>query len=310
MKKVLLTGATGLIGRHVIPVLLRRNYEVHAIYCQASDLPYGNQEGVHWHQCNLLDNELSRKILKAIAPSHLLHLAWYTEHGKYWAAWDNLRWVQASLALLLNFAENDGSRAVFCGSCSEYDWSYGFCSELVTPTKPATLYGCCKNSLQEIFARFSIESKLSSAWARVFFFYGPHEHPHRLVSSVISSILQGRCANCTHGNQIRDFLYVKDVADARVSLLDSSVEGPVNIASGQPVHLQQIICRIAEKLGCSDMIDLGAIPVDPNDRPLVVADVQRLTQEVGWYPGYNLDAGLDETIDWWKQYLRNSQKGG
>jgi nucleoside-diphosphate-sugar epimerase len=305
MKKVLLTGATGLIGRQAIPMLLRRNYEVHAVYYQARDLPDVNQDGVYWHQCNLLDNELLIKLLIAIAPSHLLHLAWCTEHGKYWSSWDNVRWVQASLTLLLNFVEKDGRRAVFCGSCAEYDWSYGFCSEQVTPTKPSTLYGCCKNSLQEMLTRLSTDSALSSAWGRVFFFYGPHEHAHRLVSSVIASLLQGRHANCTHGNQIRDYLFVKDVADALVALLDSDVEGPVNIASGQPICLRQIICRIAEKLGCQDMISLGALPADSSDSPLVVADVQRLTKEVRWYPSYNLDSGLDETIGWWKQYLLN-----
>ncbi|VBB05182.1 Hypothetical protein LUCI_0389 [Lucifera butyrica] len=304
MKKILLTGAAGFIGRQTIPSLLEKNYEVHAIYYRSADLPYHRQDGVYWRQCNLLDGEAVRKIVMEVAPSHLLHLSWCTAPGEYESSPENLSWVQASLGLLLNFAANGGKRTVFCGSCAEYDWSYGFCSEGVTPARPATLYGCCKNSLQEMLARFSRERELSSAWGRVFFFYGPHEHPRRLVASVISSLLQGREANCTHGNQIRDFLYVKDVAAALVTLLDSNVEGPVNIASGQPVRLSQIISRIAGKTGGADRVKLGRLPVSPQEPPLVVADVRRLTQEVSWHPGYNLDSGLEETIDWWRQHLK------
>lgn len=302
MKKVLLTGGRGFIGRQAIFSLLRRGYEVHAV-SRSLPVPDTGGNGVIWHQCDLLDTEQQQVLLRDITPSHLLHLAWYTEQGKYWSAWDNLRWVQASLELLLSFREYGGTRAVFCGSCMEYDWSHGFCSEGVTPIKPATLYGCCKNSLQEILTHFSGENELSSAWGRVFFLYGPHEHSRRLVASVIRALLTGETANCTHGQQIRDFLYVKDVADALAALLDSTVEGPVNIASGEPIRLRQIIFQIAEKVGWPAKVNFGALPVHHNDPPLVVGDIRRLSSEVGWRPRYDLAAGLEETISWWRQYL-------
>jgi nucleoside-diphosphate-sugar epimerase len=75
----------------------------------------------------------------------------------------------------------------------------------------------------------------SSAWGRIFFLYGPHEHPDRLVASVIRSILAGQPARTSHGRQIRDYLYADDVADAFVAVLDrgaQGVSGPYDIGTG------------------------------------------------------------------------------
>ncbi|WP_421021629.1 NAD-dependent epimerase/dehydratase family protein, partial [Klebsiella pneumoniae] len=79
---------------------------------------------------------------------------------------------------------------------------------------------------------YASQTGLSATWARLFFMYGPGEHPNRVTSSVILSLLQGKSAQCSHGMQIRDFLHVADVASALVTLLDSDVTGPVNIGSG------------------------------------------------------------------------------
>jgi nucleoside-diphosphate-sugar epimerase len=71
-----------------------------------------------------------------------------------------------------------------------------------------------------------------------FFLYGPYENRTRLVPSIINSLLQEKTAPCSSGIQIRDYLFVEDVADAFVRLLNSSVNGPVNIASGKPVSME------------------------------------------------------------------------
>ena len=189
------------------------------------------------------------------------------------------------------------------GTCAEYDWQYGYCSEQVTPLAPATLYGTCKHSLQIVLDSFARQTGLSAAWGRIFFLYGPHEHPSRLISSVIVSLLKGEPARCSHGNQIRDFLYVEDVADAFTALLESDITGPVNVASGGPIALRDIIYKIAEKIDREDLIQLGVVPVSSHEPHLLVADVSRLTDEVGWMPKYNLDRGLEQTIAWWRSYL-------
>ena len=238
MKRVLLTGATGLIGRHCLPTLLAQGYEVHTVSTRAAST---HLPGVHAHQADLLDPSQLATLLASVQPSHLLHLAWYTQPGAYWTSLENIRWVQASLGLLQAFAAHGGRRVVMAGSCAEYDWSYGYCTEHITPLQPATVYGKAKHALQLLEDAFAKQAQISAAWGRLFFLYGPHEYPDRLVAAVTRALLQGQPARCSHGNQIRDFLYVQDAADAFVALLTSDVRGAVNIGSGTPIALKQII---------------------------------------------------------------------
>ncbi|WP_017715484.1 NAD-dependent epimerase/dehydratase family protein [Kamptonema formosum] len=300
MKRVLLTGATGFIGRHCLPLLSARAGEVHAVSRKA---PQPNRQDINWHQADLLDSQQVSNLIAKVQPTHLLHFAWFAVPGKYWTALENFRWVQASLDLLQAFAQYGGQRVVMAGTCAEYDWRYGYCCERVTPLLPASAYGICKHALHLMLEAFSAQTGLSAAWGRIFFVYGPHEHPCRLVPSVICSLLRGEKAHCSHGNQIRDFLPVWDVAQACVTLLESQVSGAVNIASGQPVALREIIYKIAEKMGRPDLIHLGSLPTPASDTHLLVADVSRLTDEVGWSPSSDLDAGLEKTIEWWRASL-------
>jgi nucleoside-diphosphate-sugar epimerase len=301
MRKVLVTGASGFIGRHTIETLVSRGFEVHAVTSKSASVSIS--EDCHWHVADLVDVSTIRPLVKSIKPSHLLHLAWYAVPGKYWTALDNFLWVQASLELLRQFREQGGERVVMAGTCAEYDWNYGYCSELVTPRHPDSPYGVCKNALQEMLAAYSNATGLSSAWGRIFFLYGSHEYPSRIVPSVIRSLLAGEKALCSHGNQIRDFLHVQDVADAFVAILESPMNGAVNIGSGKPIQLKEVIHKIAEKLGRFDLIELGAIIVSDKDPKLLAADVTRLFQEVDWIPKYDLDVGLETTISWWKDQI-------
>ena len=123
----------------------------------------------------------------------LLHFAWYAKPKKYWTSTQNLRWVQSSIELIDLFVKCGGKRIVMAGSCAEYDWDYGVSSEGLTPCRPSTLYGICKHSLQEILTMYSKQAGISSAWGRIFFLYGPYEHPSRLVSHVISHVSFGTC---------------------------------------------------------------------------------------------------------------------
>jgi nucleoside-diphosphate-sugar epimerase len=303
MKKVLITGATGFIGRHCLPLLATRGYEIHAVSSKALEK---SQRNIHWHKANLLDLTQISELLNIVKPTHLLHFAWYMEPKKCWNSIENFNWVQSSLCLLQSFILNGGYRAVIAGTCAEYDWKYGYCSEQITPLLPNTAYGICKHSLQLMLSAYSKETGLSSSWGRIFFIYGPYEHPERLVSSVINSLLLEKVAQCSHGNQIRDYLYVEDVADASVTLLESDVQGPVNIASGYPISIKKIVSQIGERLNKKDLIHFGAIPSAHDEAPLLVADMRRLTYEVKWNPKYDLDQGLDKTIDWWRNRINST----
>jgi nucleoside-diphosphate-sugar epimerase len=300
MKRVLLTGASGFIGSHCVESLLRLDYEVHAL---SSQEPHQSSANIIWHQADLRVAGHARRVMESVKPTHLLHLAWFVVPGKLISSPENFGWVTSSFELIRDFADLGGARVVVCGSGYEYDWNYGYCSERLTPTVPNTVYGCCKNALHELLRSFGDLNGLSNAWGRVFFLYGPREHPDRLVSSVIRSLLKGEAARCSHGRQIRDYMHVQDVANGLVTLLDSNVQGAINVCSGQATTLRDIVLSIGRICQRPELVQLGAISARANDTPLVVGDNARLTSETGWKQQLDLEAGLCETVDWWRQHL-------
>ena len=298
-KRVLLTGAAGVVGRHAISALQQRGYEVHAVFHARPPVATASSS-VRWHQCDLLDPVSSDRLVNEIAPSHLLHFAWYTAHGQYWTSRENVRWLQASLGLFDSFSRGGGARAVIAGSCAEYDWSGGCCDESTTPLVPVSVYGTCKHALRLVTDSISTQLRVSAAWGRIFFPFGPGEYRERLVASVITNILRGEPARCSPGLQARDFMYAGDVASAFVALLDSEVEGAVNIAAGTALSVGELVQTIARRMGRPELVQLGALPAAKDDPPVLVADVRRLRECVGWSPEYRLEDALDQTISWWK----------
>ena len=303
MKTVLITGATGFIGRHALDPLIARGFRVHGVSSKHG-LPEASN--VTWHVADLFDAAAVRALLETVAPSHLLHFAWSMVPGGAAPAQEHVRWVQATLELVRTFAEVGGTRVVAAGSCAEYDWRYGYCVENLTPLVPRSCYGVCKNATRMVCESYFNELRLSLSWARLFFVYGPHEPLARLVPSIVSSLNRGTAAPCTHGEQLRDYLHVEDAAEACVALLDSEVRGPVNVGSGRPSKLRDMAEHIARRMNAEELLRMGAIPVPLDDPPVVVADVRRLTTEVGWRPRHTMEAGLDHTIAWWLTQLRNT----
>jgi nucleoside-diphosphate-sugar epimerase len=280
-------------------MLSRHLFEVHAVV--SGSLPEDEIPGVVWHQANLLDKAQLALLVEAVAPSHLLHLAWYTRPREYWTSDVNLEWVSASLELFKLFTACGGERAVFAGSCAEYDWRYGYCAENVTPLNPSTLYGTCKHALNSMLSSYASKHDISTAWGRIFYVYGPHEYNERLVPSVVRSLLREEPAVCSSGEQVRDFLHVHDVASAFVALLASDLRGNVNIASGKPRSIREIVTTISQEMGRPDLVQFGAQSHSATEAPLVVAQVERLQTELPFTPHYELGEGLRQTIDWWSQ---------
>lgn len=288
--RVLLTGGSGFVGREALAPLLSRGAEVHLL----SRRP-GHPTGVHAHRLDLLTDDPSR-LLAYIRPSHLLHFAWYAEPGKFWNAPENLDWTAASLRLVRAFAAAGGQRAVIAGTCAEYDWSQPPLSEAGTPLRPASLYGETKASLFRLLDKAAPALDLSFAWGRIFFPYGPYESAARLTGSVMDAVLTGRPAELSEGLQERDFLHVSDVGAAFVALLASNVEGAVNIGSGEAIAVRALVEKIAAIRHCGHLMRFGARPMQPGEPPVLIADVARLQEEVGFRPRFDLDTGLADAL--------------
>jgi nucleoside-diphosphate-sugar epimerase len=284
--------------------LIARGYEVIATHSDRNPLPL---QGVTWIKTDLLDQTAINSVVEQARATQLLHMAWYVEPGKMIASPDNLKWVVSSLELIRRFREAGGERCVVSGSCYEYDWRYGYLSADLTPRTPDTFYGCAKNGLYEAFRGYCAASGLAGAWGRIFFLYGPWENPRRLVSSVILSLLQDKEALSSHGEQIRDYMHVQDVADGLVTLLDSQAIGAYDIASGKATTLRSIVECIGKLTERSHLLRIGALPARANDLPLVVGNPDKFRRDLNWQPKFDIEIGLAATIQWWRAH--SAQEG-
>jgi nucleoside-diphosphate-sugar epimerase len=279
VSRVLVTGATGFIGTHARAALEEAGHDVVT------------------PRLDLLHPRAADVLVEAARATHLLHLAWYAVPGKFWSAPENEEWIRATMRLLRAFYNAGGQRAVAAGTCAEYDWEGdGLLSERDTPIRPATPYGRAK---AETFAR-ATELGAELAWGRVFFLYGPGEHPDRLVSSVARRVLAGEEAPTTEGTQVRDFMHVADVAGAFAALVGSDVTGAVNIGSGEPVTVREVVAEVGRAAGRPELLRPGALPQREGEPPRLVADVGRLRDEVGFRPRFDLRSGIADTVEWWR----------
>lgn len=293
----MLTGAGGYIGRHMPDALVSRGYEVHAVSRSAG----ANANSVYWHAADLLNADAANDLIATVAPTHLMHLAWITEPGVYWQSPQNKDWYDASVNLLERFKQQGGHRAVLAGTCAEYNWTEGHCVEDQTPLRAKSPYAQTKLAFREAANRLSADCDMSVAWARVFFSFGPGEREERLVPAVIRALLAGERAKCSDGSLLRDFMYVPDVANAMVAVLDSDFGGDINIASGETLTLEKFVNRIATKLNMADRVDFDHYPRRLDDPQEISADISRLRDTIGWSREYDLDSAIDRTIAWWKE---------
>ena len=295
---VLITGASGFLGRHCLQTLADQFGQVHATVHRH---PVVSAHPVSEHQVDLFDAPAVDDLIDKTQPTHLLHLAWVTEHGAYWNSPENLRWLEASLHLVQRFVERGGRRLVTGGSCAEYHCEQGTCHEDRTPLVPASFYGQCKHGMQSLIESYAKQKRLSYAHSRIFHLYGPHEHPHRFVPTVIRSLLRSSQNDYSDGHQIRDYLHVEDAASAHTQLLCSNYRGCVNIGSGLPLSLRQLASTIQSLSGCrNDRIEFGRLSRRDNEPTVLLADTSRIIREIGWTPHWDLNAGLLQTIQWWK----------
>ncbi len=295
-KVVLVTGAAGFIGGKTLHPLLDLGYEVHGVSHKGGvDVPR-----VQWHSCDLLNPVETEKLLARVRPSHLLHTAWHTEHGKFWTAPENTMWLEASADLFKKFTAQGGKRILGIGSCAEYDWQRKN-KALWKETdlcRPHTPYGRAKLALLEKLSALDA----SYAWARLFLLFGPDEKPERLVPYAIRTALGGETVRCSEGTQIRDFIDTRICGRALAQVLDSDVTGVINIGSGETMSVADLVKKICTLCGYPENIKLGAVPMNKDDPPFMVPDLSRLHNEVKFAEHQDTSRALSDLISMMRQY--------
>lgn len=293
MKRVLLTGATGLIGKYAIQPLLDAGFEVFAVSSKSEKEKTANEK-LFWIKADLLNFSDIKKIFEQVKPQYLLHFAWDTTPGSYLESDLNYKWLNASLEMLNQFKSHGGKRAVFAGTCFEYEFKKDPLKE-DAKTAPTMLYAKCKDSLNQQAQLYCKNNDISFGWGRIFYVYGEGEHEKRLFPHVINSLKNDKQVIITVGNLVKDYMFASDVAGAFVKFLDTNVQGVVNICSGKPITVKEIVSLIAQKTGKENLVKFEDKP--SKEPEIILGDNFRLLNEVGYHPKFTMDEALDILID-------------
>jgi nucleoside-diphosphate-sugar epimerase len=282
---MLVTGASGFVGRQIVSALDGLGAEAVSPGEPCADL---------------LQAGARRALVEDARADTLIHAAWITRHGAFWDSEENLDWVAASLDLTRAFAAAGGRRVVLVGSCAEYDWARPTRSRWreTRPTRPASLYGAAKLATWTVAAAFAAHAGLTAACARLFLPVGRHEAPGRLLPSLIAAILAGTELGTGPAHLTRDLIDVRDAGEAIARLALSDASGPVNIGSGRPVTLGELVQRVAG--GRHHRIRLGARPPRAGEPLWMVADPARLRRATLFQPRHSLDDTIADALAYWR----------
>ena len=270
-KKILLTGASGFVGKQVFTKLLDKDVEVRVIVrknkesfirdknlnvevIQTNDL---FEESIEWwkEHCKDIDT--------------LIHVAWYAETGKYLQSTKNIDCLIGSLNLAKGAAKAGIRRFLGIGTCFEYDLYSGDIS-INTPLKPSTPYAKAKAGLYTSLSQLLPSQSIEFCWCRLFYLFGEGEDERRLVPYIHKQLSKGKIVELTSGKQIRDFLDVSVVGEMIVEAALGNQQGPINICSGIPITVSEIAQKIADKYGRRDLLKFGMRPDNLVDPPRIV----------------------------------------
>lgn len=290
--KVLVTGAAGFIGSHVVRALLQDGHETVALVRRESPL---------WRLEEVRSSIQIVESAGAVKPDACIHLAWYAVPGKYLDAGpENVESLAASLRLLDELAAAGCRHVVMAGTCAEYDTDPPVLRE-DGPTRPATVYAACKLACGLIGAIRASALGVGFSWARLFYLYGPYEDGRRLVPALINALLDGREFPATAGSQVRDYLHVEDVARGLCALAAAGAAGTFNVCSGEPATMAALIGEAARIVGRPGLVRFGALAPRGWEPPTILGDSSRLRAATGWAPRHSLTEGLTATVDWWRR---------
>jgi dTDP-6-deoxy-L-talose 4-dehydrogenase (NAD+) len=270
-KRVLVTGATGFVGRQVLDYLATQDVYLTVIVREGKQSLFTNNPAVH-NIITTVDlfaetSEWWADVMQGI--DTLVHVAWYAEPGLYLQSSKNLDCLQGTLCMAKGAIQAGVRRFVGIGTCFEYDLSYGMLST-ETPLKPLTPYAGAKAAAYMALTPALAANGIEFAWCRLFYLYGKGEDVRRLVPYLREKLAAGEPAELTSGNQIRDFIDVSEAGRLIGDVALGIVQGSVNICSGIPITVKELAEDIADEYGRRDLLKFAARPDNLIDPPCVV----------------------------------------
>lgn len=311
--RVLVTGATGFIGSHLVRRLLVEGAEVHALSSTVSSV-YPTRlldfrERVELHEGNLTDRSAMDVLVHQVRPTHVFHLGAYTHVGKSWNRVDEC--IQANLqgtVNLLQALEPVGyERFVFTGTSEIYgDVAVPFVE--TAKVHPVSPYAVSKYAGEEFCRIFQQARGWPVVMVRPFNAYGPAQSPDRVVPEIIVRALRQQRLAMTHGLQTREFNYVEDLVDGLVrAATTEGVDGELfNLGCGEETSIRSLATTILELLGNPIAAEFDALPERPSEIPRMFSESSKARTLLGWNPRWTLADGLATTIDWYRVELERS----
>lgn len=304
-RRVFVTGCTGFVGSYAAEHLRRDPDRAVALLVRPGSDTWRLDDDAA-RGASVIEGDLDRPdelrtALAGFQPDTVVHLAW---DGVSPADRDDarqLRNIQASIDLL--HIAHDVGATTFIGMGSQAEYGPHLASIRETdPTRPTTLYGASKLSVCHLARLFADKRQMRYVWLRLFSTYGPKDHPRWLIPYVALALLRGEQPKLTEGRQNWDYVHVRDIADAVVSVVDNfDAEGIYNIGSGRVVTIRRVVERIRDLIEPSVQLKFGEMLYRPDQVMHLEADISRLQRATGWSPVIDLDRGLAETIEWYRR---------
>ena len=301
-RRILVTGATGFIGARIAERLCARG---HRLALLIRNPKATDRAAAIYEQCEIIVGDLQNKAsyadaLRAFGPDALLHAAWNGVAGADRNDPRQIANIAATATLLENAIAGGIDSFVGLGSQAEYGPLNRKLDEQA-PTEPTTLYGHSKLVTCSVAEAMCRMKQVRHAWLRVFSVYGPRDNPAWLIPSLIAKLRAGKVPELTRCDQIWDFLYIDDAADAVVAVLEDSAAGIFNLGSGAGRPLRETITLLRDIVRPGAELGFGRMPYRPDQVMHLEADIARLHDETGWRPQMELGAGLEATARWFAE---------
>ncbi len=292
--KILLTGASGFIGAAFAKAALAHGHQIAALV--RPDAPVvtdsSTPANMTWLRGSIAEPPWDKIV--AFAPETCVHAAWVTAPKVAYDSPQHFDCFEWSKTFLTGAVERGVRHVVSLGTCIEYELGRQPLVEDRTPLKPIGPYPTAKNQLRLFLEEESRRAGFSLCWPRVFYAYGVGEHPGRLCSSIIQKLKAGEKITLKTPASTKDYVYVTDVANALMTVVDQRFAGAINICPGIGVTILELAQTLAGLLGRPELV---VTPAEPAEDPMgfVVGDSTRL-RALGWKPEYDLRRGLGAMV--------------